>query len=181
MSDYFDAFDVSPISERGAQAVAPEVFRGIYAMPAFVSIPTSDLAASTEFWVRGLGFIELFSIPGQVVHLRRWAFQDVLLVPAAADTSDVEPPAMSVSFSCVLSEIDPVAKACEELAPGSVTGPYDTPWRTRDIEVITPERARVVFTAAHVFDPESQEARDLAAVGIYGPGSAKGGQNDVHG
>lgn len=181
MSDYFDAFEVSPISERGAQAVAPEVFRGIYAMPAFVVIPTSDMTASTDFWVRGLGFVELFNVPGQVIHLRRWAFQDVLLVPAAGDTSEAELPAMSVSFSCVLSEIDPVAEACAELAPGSVTGPYDTPWRTRDIEVITPERARVVYTAAQVFDPDSQEARDLASVGIYAPDSANRGQNSVHG
>lgn len=161
--------------------MAPVIFRGIYAMPAFVSIPTADLTASTDFWVRGLGFVELFSVPGQVVHLRRWAFQDVLLVPAAADTSEAEVPAMSVSFSCVLSEIDPVAEACAELAPGSVTGPYGTPWRTRDIEVITPERARVVFTAAQEFDPESQEARDLEAMGIHAPKSTDGGQNGVHG
>jgi hypothetical protein len=181
MGDYFDAFEVSPISERGAQAVAPEVFRGIYAMPAFVSIPTSDLTVSADFWVRGLGFVELFSVPGQVVHLRRWAFQDVLLVRASADTGEAVVPAMSVNFSCVLSEIDPVAEACAGLASGSVTGPYDTPWRTRDIEVITPERTRVVYTAAQAFDPESQEARDLAAVGIYAPDSTNGGQNSVHG
>ncbi|AVT28934.1 glycosyltransferase [Plantactinospora sp. BC1] len=181
MSDFFDAFEMSPLSERGPKAVAPEVFRGIYAMPVFVTIPTSDLAASTDFWVRGFGFIELFSIPGQVVHLRRWAFQDVLLVPATPGAERTEAPAMSVSFACVLDEIDPIVAACTELAPGSVTGPRDTPWTTRDVEVVTPERARVVFTAPKEFDPDSQEARDLASVGIVAPGSADEGHRGEHG
>ncbi|MDR2997989.1 MAG: VOC family protein, partial [Microbacterium sp.] len=75
MSDYFNAFEISPLSVVGPDAVAPEPFRGIYAMPMFATVRTRDLAASTDFWVRGLGFIELFSVPGQVVHLRRWAFQ----------------------------------------------------------------------------------------------------------
>jgi len=181
MTDFFNAFELSPISERGEQAVAPEVFRGIYAMPAFVTVPTTDLAGSTEFWVGGLGFIELFSVPGQVVHLRRWAFQDVLLVPAVADRGMTEAPAMSVSFACVLSEIDPVVEACTALSPGSVSGPHDTPWRTRDVEIITPERARVIYTAALELDPESEEARDLAAVGIVAPDAASGHHTGDHG
>src|SRR5690606_8642077 len=104
MSNYYNAFDISPVPEPGPNAVAPEPFRGIYGMPAFVTIPTADLTASADFWVRGLGFVELFGIPGTLVHLRRWAFQDVLLV---AETSVPEqPPAMSVSFACVLDQID---------------------------------------------------------------------------
>lgn len=166
MNENFDAFDIGPTSERGITAVAPEVFRGIYAMPSFVTIPTSDLAASADFWLRGLGFIDLFSIPGQVTHLRRWAYQDVLLVPASAPA---ETPAMSVSFSCVMSQLDALAEACEALLPGSTTGPRDTPWLTRDVEVITPEHARVVFTAPREFDPESPEAKALAAAGIPVP------------
>ncbi len=183
MSDYFNAFEMGPVAERGPAAVAPEVFRGVYAMPVFVTVPTSDLAASTDFWVRGFGFVELFSVPGQVVHLRRWAFQDVLLVPAAAGAEPPEAPAMSLSFLCVLSEVDPLVEACSALVPGGVTEPRDTPWRTRDVEVITPEGVRVVFTAALEFDPDSQEARDLASVGILAPepGPAEGGHNGVHG
>lgn len=173
MSNYFDAFEMGPVAERGPKAVAPEVFRGIYAMPMFVTIPTPDLAGSTDFWVRGLGFVELFTIPGQLVHLRRWAFQDVLLVPAEPGHEETEAPATSVSFSCVMSQLEPAAAACTELLPGSVTGPRDTPWRTRDIEVVTPERARVVLTAAREHDPDSEEARYLAEVGIVAPGAAE--------
>lgn len=83
MSSYHNALDMSPVPAPGpdAVAVAPEPFHGIYGMPSFVTIPTADLAASVDFWTRGLDFFELFSVPGQLVHLRRWTFQDVLLVP----------------------------------------------------------------------------------------------------
>lgn len=181
MSEFFDAFEMSPISERGPKAVAPEVFRGIYAMPMFVTVPTKDLVRSTDFWVRGLGFIELFSVPGGVVHLRRWAFQDVLLVPAGSEVADTEVPAMSVSFSCVLSELDPIAEACSALSPGCVAGPRDTPWSTRDLEIVTPERVRVVYTAARELERDSTQVRDLAAAGIVAPESAfEDGHEDDH-
>ncbi|GAA2239437.1 MULTISPECIES: VOC family protein [Streptomyces] len=172
MSDHYNAFEMSPVPAPGPDAVAPEPFRGIYGMPAFVTIPTSDLAASVDFWVRGLGFFELFGIPGRLVHLRRWAFQDVLLV--AAESVPERAPAMSVSFACVLGEVDSVAESCRALRPDSVDGPRDTPWTTRDVEVITPENARIVLTAAKPFDPDSQEAKDLAAVGITPPGAGRG-------
>lgn len=133
-------------------------------MPMFVTVPTADLAASEEFWSQGLGFFNLFAIPGRFTHLRRWAFQDVLLVPTGEATGAV--PAMSISFACVLSEVDTIAAACEKLVPGCTHGPTQTPWNTVDVEVITPENVRVVFTAAKPLDPNSQQARNLAEVGI---------------
>nr|BFE60392.1 hypothetical protein GCM10020063_049180 [Dactylosporangium thailandense] len=177
MSEYYNAFEMSPVPVPGPDAVAPEPFRGIYGMPAFATIPTGDLTASTDFWIRGFGFIDLFSIPGRLVHLRRWAFQDVLLVPAAEAPAAV--PAMSLSFACVLGQLDPLVEACRALRPDCVEGPRDTPWNTRDVEVITPEHARVVFTAAKPFDPAGQEARNLAAVGITPPGAGRG-DNEGH-
>lgn len=160
MNENFDAFEVSPVPAPGPDAVAPPLYRGIYGMPMFVTIPTPDLALSLDFWTRGLGFFELFSIPGQLVHLRRWAFQDVLLTvgePAAATTA-------SVSFACVLDQIDALQTSLRAL--GATTDVRDTPWNTRDIEVLTPEGARIVFTAAKVFDPQSAEGKNLQAVGI---------------
>ncbi|MFE9743461.1 VOC family protein [Saccharothrix saharensis] len=173
MSDYYNAFEISPVPEPGPDAVAPELYRGIYGMPAFVTVPTTDLAASVDFWVRGLGFFELFAIPGTLVHLRRWAFQDVLLV--AAESVPEQAPRMSVSFACVLDQVDGLVESCRALRPDSVDGPRDTPWTTRDVEVITPENARVVFTAAKPFDPDSREARDLAAIGIKHPDADENG------
>lgn len=172
MSDHYNAFEISPVPAPGPDAVAPEPFRGIYGMPAFVTIPTGDLAASVDFWVRGLGFFELFSIPGTLVHLRRWAFQDVLLVSAA--NVPAQAPAMSASFACVLSQVESVVEACRALSPDSVDGPRDTPWNTRDVEVVTPEKARIVFTAAKPVDPASHEARNLEAIGITPPGGGRG-------
>lgn len=164
MSDYYNAFEMSPVPDPSPDAVSPEPFRGIYGMPAFVKIPTNDLAASVDFWTRGLDFFELFSVPGTLVHLRRWAFQDVLLVQAASVPEQA--PAISVSFSCVLSQIDSLVESCRALRPNSVDGPRDTPWNTRDVEVITPENARIIMTAAKPFDPASQEARNLEDIGI---------------
>ncbi|WP_329392685.1 VOC family protein [Streptomyces lydicus] len=178
MSDYYNAFEISPVPTPGPDATPPEPFRGIYGMPAFVTIPTSDLAASVDFWTRGLGFINLFSIPGRLVHLRRWAFQDVLLV--TAESVPAQPPAMSFSFACVLSQVDSLVEACRTLRPNSVDGPRDTPWNTRDVEVITPENARIIITAAKPFDSASQEARNLAAIGITPPDHLGHGDNEEH-
>lgn len=166
MTDTYPAFDISPVPEPSEDATAPEHFRGIYGMPMFVTVPTADLAASVDLWTRGLGFFELFAVPGQIVHLRRWAFQDVLLVPG---TPPAETPALTVSFSCVLSEVDTIVAACERLSPGSVTGPRAMPWNSVEIEVRTPEDARVVMTAARPFRPGSDEARFLRDIGIEAP------------
>lgn len=172
MSDYYNAFEMSPVPTPSQDAVPPEPFHGIYGMPAFVTIPTNDLPASVDFWVRGLGFFELFSIPETMVHLRRWAFQDVLLV--VTESEHEHPPAMSVNFSCVLSQVDSLVQTCRALDPTAVDGPRETPWNTLDVEVITPEKARVVFTAARPLDPDSPEARNLEDIGITAPGSASG-------
>ncbi len=141
-------------------------------MPAFVTIPTSDLAASVDFWTRGLELFELPGIPGRLVHLRRWAFQDVLLVQA--EGVPAQPPAMSCRFACVLSQIDSLVEACRAVRPDSVEEPQDTPWNTRGVTVTTPENARIVFIAAKPFDPVSREARNLAAIGITPPDAGRG-------
>lgn len=165
-SPFYSAFEMSPVPEPGPNATPPEVYRGIYGMPMFVTIPTADLTASVDFWTRGLGFIDLFSVPGQLSHMRRWAFQDALLVAGepAHDT-----PAMTVSFSCVLSEIDGIAQACEELSPGCTIGPRAMPWPTIDLEVRTPENTRVIFSAARGVDPSSDEADNLRNEGYLVP------------
>jgi hypothetical protein len=171
MTDTYPAFDMGPVPLPALDAEPAELFRGIYGMPMFVNVPTRDMAASVGFWTRGLGFFEFFAAPGRVTHLRRWAFQDVLLVPTD-DPADVPvgPSALTVTFSCVLSQVDQIATACEELVPGSTTGPRQTPWNTIDLEVVTPENVRVIMTAARPYDPSSAEAQSLRdELGIEGP------------
>ena len=162
MSEY-----VSPVPMPALDAQAPEVHEGIYGMPMFLTVPTDDLAASREFWLRGLGFIDLFSIPGRLTHLRRWAFQDVLLVPGdqAAEVS-----AASVSFACVLGQLAEVAARCEELVPGCTSGPEEKPWNSRELTVVTPENTRVVLTAALPMDVNGERAARLREVGFVFPG-----------
>lgn len=184
MTTSYNAFEISPVPEPRPNAVAPELFRGIYGMPSFVTIQTQSLSISSDFWIRGLGFFELFSIPGQLVHLRRWAFQDVLLVPdpglpthtssspdlstskrpSSGATSDSQ--ALSVSFACVLNQLDDIAHAVESVLPGSAPEPKDTVWNTRDLEILTPEKVRVIFTAAKPYAQGSEAARALMDVGI---------------
>lgn len=174
----FDAFDISPVPAPGPDAVSPGTYRGIYGMPMFVTVPTDDLATSVELWTSGLGFVDLFTIPGQLTHVRRWAFQDALLVPTGSSTSTTrghttgrtsEAPAVTVSFACVLDEIEGIAQACAELLPGCTTGPRSTPWNTVDLEVITPENARVIMTAARELDVTGPEARYLEDAGFEIP------------
>ena len=147
-------------------ATAPEVYREYYGMPMFITVPTRDLAASADFWIRGLGFIDLFTIPDRLTHLRRWAFQDVLLLPAERVGTA---PVMSVSFACVLGQIDQIAARCEELLPGCTSGPREMPWNSIELTVVTPENARVVMTAAQPLDPHSARADALRAVGLKIP------------
>lgn len=167
MSDYYNAFEISPVPEPIPGAVAPEPYRGIYGMPMFVTVPTADLAASEKFWCEGLGFFNLFDVPGRMVHLRRWAFQDVLLVASEVDAQEL--PASSVSFACVLDEIAPLEESCAKAWPGSTVSPRHTPWNSVELEVHTPENVRVIFTAAKPFDPASQEMKNLAEIGITPP------------
>jgi hypothetical protein len=156
----------SPVPVPAVDAVAPEVHRGVYGMPMFVTVPTGDLAASADFWIRGLGFVDLFSLPGGLTHLRRWAFQDVLLVPGES-AADV--PAVSVSFACVLGQLDGIAARCEELLPGCTGGPEEKPWNSVELTVVTPERARVVMTAGKPLDPHGPVADRMREMGIAVP------------
>jgi catechol 2,3-dioxygenase-like lactoylglutathione lyase family enzyme len=142
-------------------AVDPGVYREYYGMPTFATIPTGDLERSKDFWTRGLGFIDLFSVPGQLVHLRRWAFQDVLLVPG-----EPGPSVLSISFAAVPSQLDELAARCEELSPGCTDGPVEKPWNSIELSVTTPEGAQVVMTAARPLDPSSPQAARLREMGI---------------
>lgn len=164
MTETFDAARISPVPLPGPDAVAPDPYRGIYPMPMFVTVPTTDLAGSARFWTEGLGFIELFSIPGALVHLRRWAFQDVLLVPGASPG-----PGLSLSIACVQHQQAGIAERCQRLRPGSADDPYPTLWNTIDLPVTTPEGVRVVLPAALPLDEEAVQR--LAAVGITAPPS----------
>ncbi|WP_199034348.1 VOC family protein [Glycomyces salinus] len=156
----------SPVPLPDLHAEAPEIYWGFYGMPMFTLSPTADLEASRDFWIEGLGFVDLFTIPGQVTHLRRWAFQDVLLVPGEQPE---EASAVSVNFACVPDQIEQIRQRCEELVPGCTQGPREMPWNSVELTVVTPERTKVVMTAARPIDPESELADELREAGFQIP------------
>lgn len=168
MSEDFPAFDISPVPEPTNDAEPPELFRGLYGMPMFVTVPSANLEMSVDFWCRGLGFFDLFAVPDEITHLRRWAFQDVLLVPGSC-SADARP--LTVSFSCVVSQIESIETACAQLLPGCVSEPRKTPWNTIDLHIRTPENVQVIMTAARPYIADNPEAENLRAMGIEGPAS----------
>lgn len=119
-------------------------------MPMFATLFVTDIEATTSWFVDGLGFLALFTIPGSggpaLVHLRRWQFQDLLLRqgpgPSPAGTG------WSLSFAAVYDELDTLATRARAHGGGRVDGPADTMWNTRDLTTTDPDGNVVIFTAA---------------------------------
>ncbi len=140
----------SPVPQPGLDAISPTISREIYGMPAFVTFSVRDVAATRDWYTEGLGFIDLFSFPGPdgtpfLVHLRRWKFQDILIRPA--DQAPVPGTAATLSIAAVYSELDGMAERARLHGSGTVEGPADTAWNTRDLTTRDPDRNTVIFTA----------------------------------
>ena len=129
----------------------------IYPMPMFVTVAVKDVAAASEWYVSALGFAVVFSAPG-LVHLRRNKYQDVLIVPGAANEQRSSA-ALAVSFSVDdLDELATQARAAETLGLSAIEGPVETPWNSRDLRVTDPAGNRLVFTARNMnATPEQRE------------------------
>jgi catechol 2,3-dioxygenase-like lactoylglutathione lyase family enzyme len=152
----------SPVPAPAAGAQAPPISRAIYGMPMFATLQARDLAATVSWYTDGLGFINLFTMPGPdgaplLVHLRRWQFQDLLVRPARGPATPGDRAARGpatpgstcqLSFAAVYGELDALAERARAHAAGRVDGPADTPWNTRDLTVTDPDGQVVVFTAA---------------------------------
>ena len=152
----------SPVPAPAAGAQAPPISRAIYGMPMFATLQARDLAATVSWYTDGLGFINLFTMPGPdgaplLVHLRRWQFQDLLVRPARGPATPGDRPARGpatpgstcqLSFAAVYGELDALAERARAHAAGRVDGPADTPWNTRDLTATDPDGQVVVFTAA---------------------------------
>ncbi len=69
----------------------------------------------------------------------------------------------------MLSQLEKVRAACEELLPGCSSGPHSMPWNSVEMRVVTPENTRVVMTAARPLDPDSAQAQFVRDMGIELP------------
>src|SRR5690349_8156521 len=116
------------------QIVDPVVTRDIYPMPAFVTLVVPDLERAVDWYVNGLDFVVLFTMPGMdgqplLVHLRRWRFQDILV-----RRGDSQPGgAWTPSVMARAEDLDALAARARAHGGGAVEGPSDTPWNTRDL------------------------------------------------
>ena len=125
--------------------IEPVVSREIYGMPVFVTLTVADLDRTVDWYVNGLGFISLFTMPGPdggpaLVHLRRWRYQDILVRPG-------KPPVggeWTISVMAVVEELDALAARARAHGGGLVEGPADTPWNTRDVRATDPDGYVVV-------------------------------------
>ena len=120
----------------------------------FATLVVADLDVTTSWYVDGLGFINLFTVPGPsvpvLVHLRRWQFQDLLVRPSSAPVRRGN--GCLLSFAAVVGELDELAARARAHGAGRVEGPADTAWNTRDLTTVDPDGNVVVFTAARPAD-----------------------------
>jgi len=142
----------------------------------------ADLDRTVAWFVDGLGFINLFTVPdpsGQpvLVHLRRWQFQDLLVQPAAAP--------VSVGTSCVLNlaavydEIDTLAERARGHGGEQVGQPADTAWNTRELTTTDPDGNVVVFTAAR--PPQQTDHQFSAKIRQWNDEQVRTGERVPHG
>ena len=151
---------ISPVPEPGKDAEPPEPYRGIYLMPMFMCLYSHDLEESEVFWTQGLGFINLYTMPGMMIHLRRWAFQDVLIRKSGSNTGDSDTDMESIgSLSVAVTEkqISKIVDACERLRPGSTSAPLRKPWNSLEARIHTPEGLILILTAALAVDKQKAQ------------------------
>ena len=127
---------------------AAGITRDIYGMPAFVTLTVADVERTVDWYVNGLDFISLFTMPGPddtpaLVHLRRWRYQDILVRPGKAPTGGE----WTVSVMAEADQLAALAERARAHGGGTVEGPADTPWNTRDVRTTDPDGYTVVFTA----------------------------------
>jgi catechol 2,3-dioxygenase-like lactoylglutathione lyase family enzyme len=140
----------------------PEITRDIYGMPAFITLVVPDVERTVDWYVNGLDFISLFTLPGPdgspaLVHLRRWRYQDILVRPGKAP----EPGEWAFSVNAVAEQLDALAERARAHGAGVVEGPLDTPWNTRDVRTTDPDGYTVVFTARR---PEGERDEAYSAM-----------------
>lgn len=126
------------------------ITRDIYPMPSFPKLAVADLAATVAWFTGALDFIDLFTMPGPngpvLVHLRRWRYQDILVVPTEGPVAPLGP-RIQLTFAAEFEELEALAARARSYGGGTVEGPTDTPWNARDLTVTSDDGVTVVFTA----------------------------------
>jgi catechol 2,3-dioxygenase-like lactoylglutathione lyase family enzyme len=129
--------------------------RDYYPMPSFPTLSTSNLEASRRFYVDGLGFHHVFSIPGPdgrpiVEHVRFARYADLLLErehPGSALDTGPRGRGVRLTFSLPLANCSAEQIAERGQSVGApIEGPVERPWNAREVVVTDPDGYVLVFT-----------------------------------
>jgi catechol 2,3-dioxygenase-like lactoylglutathione lyase family enzyme len=142
--------------------MATQITRDIYGMPAFVTLAVTDIDRAVDWYVNGLDFIVLFTVPGPdgepaLVHLRRWRYQDILVRKGTPPTGGES----TLSIMAEVEHLDSLAERARAHGGGNVEGSIDTPWNTRDVCATDPDGYTVVYTARR---PEGERDEAFSAM-----------------
>lgn len=140
------------------------VTRDIYPMPAFLTLTVSDLERSVRWYTGALDFVELARMP-QLVHLRRFRNQDILLFPQRPGTPPATPGA-GWSYSLLGGPgLPALAERLAAHSPGASTGASTgmqrMPWNVDELRCVDPDGYTIVFTE-RVPDDQMDEAFSAA-------------------
>jgi len=121
-----------------------------YPMPSFVTLVVSDIERSTDWYCNGLGFLEVFTMPGpggapSLVHLRWTRYGDLLLYPDRGGALAATPRGKGVGLNYAAEDVDQLATRAREHGAQVVEGPVDRPWNARELVILDPDGYRLVF------------------------------------
>ena len=121
------------------------ITRDVYPMPAFLTLTVSDLERSVAWYTEGLDFVELARMP-QLVHLRRFRNQDILLFPPRPDRPAADSGA-GWSFSLRGGPgLPALARRLAARAPDASAGLQRMPWNVDELRCTDPDGYTIVFT-----------------------------------
>lgn len=114
----------------------------IYPMPTFLRIEATDVAATTRFYVDGLGMAVMYTGPDidgvpMITHLRGARYQDVLVVPV--DPRHASGSTLTPAFAA--PHLDMIADRLK-----GAHRPERMPWGTRELRVTDPDGNILVLT-----------------------------------
>lgn len=150
--------------ETVVEVPVPAIDLSVYVMPACATLTVSDLDASRRWYVEGLGFAVLAEVPGPtgdvaLLHLRRWRYQDLLLVPGRSP-DELPAHGIRLTFSAHGTDLDALvaqARAVGNVVGGTVEGPSATPWNTRDVVARDRDGYEIVLTSMLPVDAHDPE------------------------
>ena len=122
----------------------------IYPMPSFPMLLVADLAVSSAWYQRALGFADVFTMRGPegqplLAHLRWCTFADLLLTPARSPVEGKRGGGITLNFAA--PNVDAVAERARDAGAVIVSGPVDRPWNVREVTIADPDGYLLNFTA----------------------------------